>query len=180
MIVYETVVSFTFLCLSVVTDTVTRKALNVSQEIFRMVGKKCLCKGCLKNNTLSISSFLSLNLFDQREMHIVEKHKIRAFLPGNYSSATKKRIKTIRMLTLLCLIKHRAGSDVLRRKGLLSFFASGAGWKRMDWCKPLQLTTTTHWIQGCVDRTSCIDVVAKRKIPACAGNWYLILWRSNP
>jgi len=103
MIAYETVISFTFLCLSVVTDTVTRKTLNISQEIFRMVGKKCLCKGCLKNNTLSISCFLSLNLFDQREMNIVEKHKIRVFLPGNFSSATKKRIKSIRMLALLCL-----------------------------------------------------------------------------
>jgi len=35
-------------------------------------------------------------------MLIVEKHKIREVLPGNFSSATKKRIKTIRMLTLLC------------------------------------------------------------------------------
>jgi len=112
-------------------------------------------------------------------MHILEKHKIRVFLPGNFSSATKKRIKTIRMLTLLCLIKRHAGSDVLRIKGLLSFFDFGAGWKRMDGCKPLQLTNTTHWIEGCVDPTSCIYVVAKRKTSACVGNWYLTFWRRN-
>jgi len=63
MIACKRVVSFTFLCLSVVTDTVTRKALYISQEIFHMVGKKCLCKGWSKNNTPSTSHFLSLNIF---------------------------------------------------------------------------------------------------------------------
>jgi len=71
-------------------------------------------------------------------MLIIEKHKIREFLPVNFSSATKKMIKIIQMKHL-CLIKHRAGSDVLRRKGLLSFFTFGAGWKRVDRCKPLHL-----------------------------------------
>lgn len=80
MIACETIVSFTFLCLSVVTNTVTRKALHISQEIFHTVEQKCLCKGCLKNNTLSTCRFLSLNIFfDQREMLIIEKHKILEF-----------------------------------------------------------------------------------------------------
>jgi len=96
MIACETIVSFTFLCLSVVTDTVTIKTLHILQEIFHTVGKKCLCEGFLKNNTLSTTRFLE-HFFDQREIFIIEKHKIREFLPGNFSSATEKMIKTVQM-----------------------------------------------------------------------------------
>jgi hypothetical protein len=138
MIACETIVSFTFLCLSVVTDTVTGKAQHFSQEIFHMVGKKYLCRGCFKNNTLSTSRLLSLNLFAQREILIQAKH-IWELLPGNFSTATKQKDKDNRNVTLVCLIKHHAGSVVLRRECLLSFCAFRAGWKWVDRCKLMHL-----------------------------------------